>query len=97
MLINAVIRKTLTKFAKQHPLKMPRISKYRLTLTEERDEALYDNYHKVITSHGTTARFIAKSELYREAAEPFFITPGSARNIIQRLMRKKSKPENVGE
>jgi hypothetical protein len=70
---------------------MSKESKSRSTLTEERDEALFDQYLKVITFYGDTARFIAKSKLYEEAARPFFITPGSARNIIQRMMRYKTK------
>jgi hypothetical protein len=74
---------------------MPRISKCRLNNKQERDEALFDQYHKVITSYGETAKFIAKSHLYEEAAKPFFITGGSARNIIQRIMRKKSSQKNV--
>jgi hypothetical protein len=59
-------------------------------LTNERDEALFLEYQNVMTGYGETARYIAKSKLYEEAARKFFITPGSARNIIQRLLRKKS-------
>jgi len=40
---------------------------------------------------GENARFMAKSELYRIAALPFYITPSSARIIIQKMMKTKSK------
>lgn len=60
-------------------------------LKDERDEALLAEYNKVIESFGPNARFMAKSELYRIAALPFFITPASARCIIQKMMKVKSK------
>jgi endonuclease V-like protein UPF0215 family len=64
-------------------------------LTKERDQALYEEYQKVLTSFGETAPFIAKSELYRLTAEKFFISAESARMIISKYMRNKSRPENA--
>jgi len=58
--------------------------------SKERDEELFEEYQRVISSHGKLAPYIAKSKLYAETAEKFFLTPDSARNIIQRMMRKNS-------
>lgn len=67
----------------------------RLSLTEERDEALYVEYQNVISGYGDMAPYIAKSKLYEEAARKFFISPGRARNIISEIMRKKAGIPNV--
>lgn len=67
----------------------------RLSLTDERDEALYEEYQRVISGYGDMAPYIAKSKLYEEAARKFFISPGRARNIISEIMRKKTGMSNV--
>lgn len=60
-------------------------------LKDERDKMLLAEYNKVIEKYGPEARFMAKSELYRQAALPFYITAASARCIIQKMLRQKSK------
>ena len=58
----------------------------------KRDSDLLIEYNAIIASYGETARYIAKSRLYAQVAEKFHIMPDSARNILQRMMRQKSKP-----
>ena len=69
-------------------------NKFRISLTDERDEALYEEYERVIQSYGESAKFIVKRRFYEEAARPFFISPGAARNIILRMIRTKCKKVN---
>jgi hypothetical protein len=70
---------------------MPKGISDRTTLTDERDLALFEEYQKVLLSYGETARYMAKSRLYEEAAKKFFISPKRAQLIINEMMRKKSK------
>lgn len=69
-------------------------NKFRMSLTDERDEALYAEYERVIQKYGENAKFIVKRKFYEEAAGPFYISPGAARNIILRMIRTKCKKVN---
>ncbi len=60
-------------------------------LKDERDIALFEEYHKVMRSYGINAVKIAKSCFYAEAAKKFYITEATARIIIQKMLRKRTK------
>ena len=57
---------------------------------DERDEELFEEYQRIITSYGDLVRYIAKSKLYSDAAKKFCISEARARVIIQEMLRKKS-------
>ena len=63
--------------------------------TEERNEALFKEYQRVIEGYGDTARYVAKAKLYEKAAKPFFISTGRAKNITNEMMRKKTSVRHV--
>ena len=75
---------------------MPRPCKDSPDLKDERDEALVQEYYRIMASYGETAKYMAKSFFYKEAAKKFYITPGAATNIITKCIKNKSKAVNVG-
>jgi len=76
-----------------HLITMEKVKKCRITLKPERNEELWIEYGKVIASYGSTARFMAKAELYRQAGEKFHITGGTARNLIQKMIRDRGRSD----
>lgn len=53
----------------------------------ERDGALLQSYIDVLKKHGDYAKVMPKHELYREAAEGFFISTDRACRIILRMLK----------
>lgn len=64
-------------------------------LKDERDIELFDEYNRIMKSYGETARYMAKSFFYQESARKFHITAGTARNIIQKMLKMKPALEHI--
>jgi hypothetical protein len=62
---------------------------------DERDILLFEEYNKLVKSEGPLARFITKSYFYEAAAKKFGLAEGTARVIIQKMLKKKSYHINV--
>ena len=67
------------------------VKQTRETKKAQRDDDLFKAYEKIIIGHGKDARNLSKASLYAEVAELFYIVPGTARNIIQKKLRNKTK------
>lgn len=76
-----------------HLTRMKKTKKCRVNLKPERNEQLWIEYGNVIARYGKSARFMAKSELYRQAGESVHLKVGSATNIIRRMIRERGHPD----
>ncbi len=61
--------------------------KKRVTLSDERNIAVYYHYKRVIAKHGIMAHRMKKRELYEETARPFFIQPKRVERIISSIYK----------
>ena len=67
-------------------------NKSRSTLTDERNEALYDRYNEILHELNQKGSEVSNTKKFEMAAEGFFISGKAAGEIINKMLKQKSKP-----
>ena len=62
---------------------------------DERDIDLFNEYEKVLKSEGEKAPYIVKSYFYEQVAKKFYLSTGTTKNIIRKMLRKKTNSQVI--
>ncbi|WP_367328291.1 hypothetical protein [Lentimicrobium sp.] len=67
------------------------MARKRIHMTEERDNALFDDYCDLLKKYGKLSTRLSKMSLYKEISDKYYIQPDHAGRIIRTKLQEKGQ------